>query len=162
MSYKHTPAKIRAGIGIFGALFLLLTTVLLFILPQELMTPAQSTAYIETWSQPIMTVGGFVLSVGIPLACAASACYLTTTDQAPGRVVIGFLVGGVVFIIGNGILGVAVTHLFVSGTGIEQSLLGHMQNGLSNGVRLFFGGLIGVGGAHAVEEYSNPVIRTDD
>lgn len=153
MSYQHTPAKIGAGIGIFGALFLLLTTALLFIVPQELMSSAEGTAYIETWSQPIMTVGGFVFSVGIPFACAACAYYLTTNDYAPGSVVLGFLVGWLVFIIGNGILGVAVTNLFVSGTGIERSLLGHMQNSLSDGMRLFVGGLIGVGGALVVEEY---------
>lgn len=162
MSYQHTPAKVGAGIGLFGAMFLLLTTALLFIVPQELMTSAQSAAYIETWSQPIMTVGGFVFSVGIPLACAACAYYLTTNDFAPGSVVLGFLVGGLVFIIGNAILGVAVTNLFVTGAGIERSLLGHMGNSASDGMRLFIGGLIGVAGALVVEEYGSSVARPDE
>lgn len=164
MSYQHTPARIGAGVGIFGALFILLTTTLLFIVPQELMTSAQSAAYIETWSQPIIMVGGFVSSVGLPLACAGCAYYLTTNDYAPGGVVLGFLVGGLVFIIGNGVLGMAVTNHFVSGSGIEQSLLGHMQNSVSDGMRLLVGGLIGIGGAQVVEEYTSklsPAIKED-
>lgn len=162
MSYQPTPAKVGAGIGLFGALFLLLTTALLFIVPQELMTAAQSNAYIDTWSRPIMTVGGFVFSVGIPLACAASAYYLTTNDHAAGRVVVGFLVGGLVFIIGNAILGVAVTNLFVTGAGVEQSLLGHIQNSVSDGMRLFVGGLLGIAGALVVEEYGSPIDHLDE
>ncbi|WP_246999377.1 hypothetical protein [Halosolutus gelatinilyticus] len=152
--YQHKPAKIGAGIGAFGALFLLLTTTLLFIVPQELLSPAASTAYIETWSRSITTVGGFVFSVGIPLACTAIAYYLTAADHTPGSVVVGFLVGGVVFIVGNAILGVTVTNFFVHGVGVEQSLLGHMQHSLSDGLRLFVGGLVGVAGALVVEEYS--------
>ncbi|MGQ3330441.1 hypothetical protein [Halorubrum sp. FL23] len=152
--YQQKPAKIGAGIGVFGALFLLLTTILLFVIPQELMTPAASTTYVETWSQPIMTAGGFVFSVGIPLACAVSAYYLTTREHAPGSVIMGFFIGGIVFIIGNAILGVAVTNLFVSGSGVERSLLGHMQNSLPHGMRLFVGGLFGVAAAVVVEEYS--------
>jgi len=151
--YQQKPVKIGAGIGVFGALFLLLTTIMLFVVPQELMTPAASNTYIETWWQPIMTVGGFVFSVGIPLACAVIAYYLTTREYTPGSVVIGFLIGGLIFIIGNTILGVAVTNLFVSGSGVERSLLGHMQNSLPHGMRLFVGGLLGVAGALVVEEY---------
>jgi len=151
--YQQNPVKIGAGIGVFGALFLLLTTIMLFVVPQELMTPAASNTYIETWWQPIMTVGGFVFSVGIPLACAVIAYYLTTREYTPGSVVIGFLIGGLIFIIGNTILGVAVTNLFVSGSGVERSLLGHMQNSLPHGMRLFVGGLLGVAGALVVEEY---------
>ncbi|MFC6888197.1 hypothetical protein [Halorubrum trueperi] len=151
--YQQNPVKIGAGIGVFGALFLLLTTILLFIVPQELMSSSASTAYIEAWSQPIMTVGGFVFSVGIPLACGVIAYYLTTREHTPGSVIIGFLIGGIVFIIGNAILGVAVTNLFVSGSGVERSLLGHLQNGLPHGMRLFVGGLLGVATALIVEEY---------
>jgi hypothetical protein len=152
--YHQRPVRIGAGIGVFGALFLLLTTTLLFVVPQELMSSAASNAYIDTWSQPIMTVGGFVFSVGIPLACAVIAYYLTTREHTPGSVIMGFFIGGIVFITGNAILGVAVTNLFVSGSGIEQSLLGHMQNSLPHGMRLFVGGLLGVAGALVIEEYS--------
>jgi len=151
--YQQKPVKIGAGIGVFGALFLLLTTILLFVVPQELMSTTASRTYIETWSQPIMTVGGFILSVGIPLACAGIAYYLTTGEYTPGSVVMGFLIGGLVFIVGNAILGVAVTNLFVYGSGVERSLLGHMQNSLPHGMRLFVGGLLGVAGALVVEEY---------
>ncbi|PCR90503.1 hypothetical protein [Natrinema ejinorense] len=151
--YQHQPAKIGAGIGVFSALFLLLTTTLLFIVPQELLSSAASTTYIETWSQPITTVGGFVFSVGIPLACAIIACHLTRTEHTPGSVGTGFLVAGVVFLIGNAILGVTVTHFFVSGSGVEQSLLGHMRNSLPRGMRLFVGGLLGIAGALVVDEY---------
>ncbi|MBX0296804.1 hypothetical protein [Haloarcula nitratireducens] len=151
--YLQKPAKIGAGIGVFGALFLLLTTTLLIIVPQELLSPTASTTYIDTWSQPIMTVGGAIFTVGIPLACAGIAYHLTTTAHTPGSVVMGFLVGGIVFAIGNGILGVTVTHLFVHGTGIERSLLGHLQNSLPHGLRLFVGGLLGVAGALIAEEY---------
>jgi len=151
--YHQKPVKIGAGIGVFGALFLLLTTILLFVVPQELMSPTASTAYIETWSQPIMTVGGFVFSVGIPLACAVIAYYLTTREYTPGSVVMGFFIGGIVFTIGNAILGVVVTNLFVSGSGVERSLFGHMQNSLPHAMRLFVGGLIGVASVLVVEEY---------
>ncbi|TKX75827.1 hypothetical protein EXE46_01640 [Halorubrum sp. GN11_10-6_MGM] len=151
--YRQNPVKIGVGIGVFGALFLLLTTILLFVVPQELMSSTASNVYIDTWSQPIMTVGGFVFSVGIPLACAVIAYYLTRGEHTPGSVVIGFLIGGIVFIIGNAILGVTVTNLFVSGAGVERSLLGHMQNSLPHGGRLFVGGLLGIAGALIVEEY---------
>lgn len=162
MPYRYTPTKVGAGIGLFGALFILLTTALLFIVPQELMTAAESNVYIDTWSRQIMSVGGFVFSVVIPLACAAAAYHLTTNEHPPGRVVVGFLVGGLVFIIANAILGVAVTNLFAAGNGIEQSLLGHMRNNVSDGMRLFVGGLIGVAGALAVEEYGSLVARMNE
>lgn len=153
MSYQHTPAKIGAGIGVVGALFLLLTTTLLLIVPQELLSSATRPAYMATWSPAIMTVGGVVFSAGLPLACAAIAYYLTTRAHTPGSVVIGFLVGGPVFVIGNAILGVAVTTFFVSGGGVERSLFGHIQYSIPHGLRLFFGGLLGIAGALVVDEY---------
>lgn len=56
------------------------------------------------------------------------------------------------FIIGKAILGVAVTNLFVAGTGIERSMPGHKQNSIAEGIRLLVVGLIGVGSALVVEE----------
>lgn len=151
--YRQKPVKIGVGIGAFGALYPLLMTILLFGVPRELMSSSARTAYVETWSQPIMTVGGFVFTVGIPLSCAAIAYYLTTREHTPGRVIMGFLIGGIVLIIGDAVLGVAVTNRFVSGTGVERSLLGQMQNNLPQGRRLFVGGLLGVAAALVVEEY---------
>lgn len=41
--YHHKPAKVGAGIGVFGAVFILLTTALLIIVPQELLSSRQAT-----------------------------------------------------------------------------------------------------------------------
>jgi hypothetical protein len=150
--YHNKPVKVGVGIGAFGALFILLTTALLFIVPQELMSSTGSSAYVETWSQPIMLVGGFVYTMGIPLASAVAAYHLTTTDETPENVIFGFFIGGFVFIAGNAILGVAVTNLFAYGAGIERSLLGHLQNSLPHGMRLFLGGLFGAAGALVVDD----------
>lgn len=46
--YHHTPAKVGVGIGLFGVVFVSLTTALLILVPQELMAPATSRAYIAT------------------------------------------------------------------------------------------------------------------
>lgn len=151
--YHHKPAKIGAGIGVLGAVLILLTTALLVIVPQELLSSSASNAYVKSWSQPIMLVGGFVYTVGIPLLSAVAAYSLTKADETPGSVILGFLVGGFVFVAGNAMLGVAVTQFFAYGSGLEQSLLGHMQNSLPHGMRLFLGGLLGVAGALLVDEY---------
>lgn len=151
--YRQTPMKVGAGIGLFGAVFLLVTTTLLFIVPQELLSPAASSTYIETWSGPIMTVGGVIFSVVIPLACIGSGYYLMRHDYSPQSAVSGFLIGGLVFILVNAIFGVFVSNIFVYGSGVEQSLLGHIQNSIPHGLRIAGSGLLGVGGAHIVAKY---------
>lgn len=150
---EYTPAKVGAGIGVFGALFILLTTTLLFIVPQELLSPAASATYIETWSGPIMTIGGYFFTLGLPLACVVSAYYLTTTNHSSKSVAIGFLIGGIAFVIANAVFGVIVTNFYVTGPDIERSLTGHMQNRALDGARLFGAGLIGIAGAVIKQEY---------
>lgn len=71
-----------------------------------------------------MLVGNFVYTVGIPVVSAVAAYALTRGDETPGSVILGFLIGGFVYIVGNAILGVGVTHFFAYGSGLEQSLLG--------------------------------------
>lgn len=150
--YEHRPAKVGIGIGVIGALFILLTTTLLFMVPFELMTSATRYAYIETWSRPIMTVGQSVTVYGIPLVSGASAYYLTRKNHTPKSVVVGFLIGGLVCVLANALFGVMVTHLFNYGPGIDQSLFGHIDRSVPLGARLAGGALVGILFAITVEE----------
>ena len=140
----HLPVKVGTGIGVFGAVFILLTTTLLFTVPDVLLSPPASITYMETWAGPIMSVGGFIFSIGLPLVCVGSAYYLVINDYSPQSVAIGFFVGAGVFIVSNAVSGVFVTNTFVAGSGIEQSFFGHMRNSMPDGFRLFVAGLIGI------------------
>lgn len=141
--YQHKPAKVGISTGVFGVLFTFLTTALLILVPQELMTPAASSAYIEAWSRPITTIGQGVLVYGIPLVSAAFAYHLTTKNYSTKSVVGGFIIGGLVFVLGDSLLAVTVTHFFAEGSTIDKSLIGHVYRNLTLGGRLVGGALIG-------------------
>lgn len=152
--YQHKPAKVGISIGAFGVLFTLLTTALLVLIPQELMTPAASSAYIEAWSRPIMTIGDGVMVYGIPLASAAFAYYLTTKNHSTKSVVVGFSIGGLVLVLGDALLAVTVTHFFAEGSAIDRSLVSHIYRNVTLGGRLVGGALIGTLGATVIQEYA--------
>lgn len=151
--YYNKPAKVGIGIGIFGVAFTFLTTALLILIPQELMSPATSSAYIETWSRPIMTIGQGVMVYGIPLLSAAIAYYLMTENYPAKHVVTGFIIGGLVFGLGDALLGVTVTHVFAEDPAIGQSMVGHVYDIVTLGGRLVGGALVGVLGATVIDEY---------
>lgn len=141
--YKYKPAKVGIGIGALGVLLAFLTTALLVLIPQELMTPAASSAYTEAWSRPVMTVGNVSITYGIPLAGVVSAYCLTTKNYSRRSVMTGFVIGGLVLGIGDALLGVTVTHLFVENPAIGQSLVSHVFDTVTLGGRLVGGALIG-------------------
>lgn len=143
--YQYKPAKV--GIGALGVLLTFLTTALLVLIPQELMTPAASSAYIEEWSQPIMTIGTVLITYGIPFTGAVFAYYLTTKNYSVRSFITGFVIGGLVLGIGDALLGVTVTHLFVEDPALGQSLVSHILDTITLGGRLVGGALIGTLGA---------------
>lgn len=148
------PTKVGIGIGVVGVAFVLLTTTLLIIVPQELLTPASSNEYIETWSRPIMAVGQAGLLYVIPIVGGVTAYYLARKGTSPKSVIGGFVLGGLVFIVGNALVGVAVTHVFAEGGGIDRSLLGHFTRSIAPGGRLIGGALLGVVSAIIVRNRS--------
>ena len=150
--YQQRPAQVGVGIGAFGVAFTFLTTALLVLIPQELMTPAASSAYIEAWSRPIMAIGQGVLVYGIPLLSAVFAYYLTTKSHSTKSIVAGFIIGGLVFVLGDAVLAVTVTHFFVEGSAIDRSLVSHIYRNVPLGGRLVGGALIGTLGATVIEE----------
>lgn len=150
--YQHKPAKVGAGIGAVGVAFTFLTTALLILIPQELMTPATSSAYIETWSRPIMTIGHGVMVYGLPLVSAAFAYYLMTKSHSAKSVVTGFIIGGLVLGLGDALLGVTMTHFFVEDPAIGQSMVSHVYDIVTLGGRLVGGALIGALGATVIKE----------
>lgn len=150
--YQHKPTSVGVGIGAVGVAVTFLTTVLLILVPQELLTPDTSSAYIDTWARPIMTIGHGVLVYGLPLASAACAYYLSTQNHPPKSVLTGFIIGGLVLVLGDTLLGVAMTHLFADDPAIDRSLLGHVSRNLALGGRLLAGTLIGIAGATLIGE----------
>lgn len=142
--YQHRPSTVGAGIGAFGVAFTFLTTALLVLVPQELLTPAASAAYIDAWSRPIMTVGQGVLVYGLPLLSAVAAYSLIAREHSIRGVVAGFVVGGLVFGLGDALLGVTVAHFFADDPAVGQSLVGHVSDTLELGGRLVGGALVGV------------------
>ena len=148
--YQHKPTKVGIGIGAFGVAFTFLTTALLVLVPQEVMAPAASSAYIDTWSRPIMAIGNGVLSYGIPLLSAAFAYYLMVKSHPAKSVVKGFIIGGFVFVLGDALLAVTVTHFFAEGT-VDSLLFSHVYRNLTLGGRLIGGALIGTLGATIVK-----------
>lgn len=151
---QYKPETVGMGTGVFGIVFIFLTTTLLVLVPQELMSPATSSAYIETWARPIMVIGEAVLVYGIPLASTALAYYLTTKHYSPKRVVTGFALGGLVFVVGDALLGVTVTHFLVDDPGIDRSLVGHLLRNAARGGQLVSGALLGALGATVCERFS--------
>ena len=150
--YQQKPSKVGISIGAFGVAFTLLTTTLLVLVPQELMTPATSNAYIETWSRPIMTLGKGVMVYGLPLLSAAFAYYLTTENYSPKSVVTGFIIGGLVLGLGDALLGETVLYFFVEDPALGQSLVSHVYDLFKLGGRLVGGAVIGTLGATIIEE----------
>lgn len=116
------------------------------------MTPAASSAYIETWSRPIMIVGQGVLVYGAPLLSAAFAYHLTTENHSTKSVVGGFVLGGLVLVLGDALLAVTVTHFFADDPAIDRSLVGHVSRNVTLGGRLVGGALIGALCATVIEE----------
>ena len=150
--YQHKPAKVGVSIGVFGIALTFLTTALLLLIPQELMTPATSQAYIETWSRPIMAIGQGVLVYGVPLLSAICAYYLTTKNYSIKSVVTGFIIGGLVLLLGDAVLSVTVAHFFTENPGVDRSLISHVSRNIPLGGRLVVGALIGILGATVFEE----------
>ena len=150
--YHREPSRVAVGIGAFGVAFTVLTTGLLVLVPQELMTPAASSAYIETWSGPVMAVGRGVLVYGLPLLSAAFAYVLTGRNHSATSVVTGFVVGGLVLGLGDALLGATVTHFFAEDPAIGQSLVGHLSDVVELGGRLVGGALLGTLSATVVRE----------
>ena len=141
--YQQKPAKVGVGIGAFGVAFTFLTTALLILVPQELMTPATSSAYIETWFHPLNTIGQGVLVYGLPLLSAAFAYHLTTKNHSPKSVVTGFIIGGLVLGLGDALLGETVLYFFAEDPALGQSLVSHVYDLIELGGRLVGGALIG-------------------
>lgn len=149
--YQHKPAKVGVGIGALGVAFTVLTTALLILVPQELMTPAASSAYIETWSRPITTIGNGVLVYGLPLLSAIFAYHLTT-NHSTKSVVTGFIIGGFVLGLGDALLGVTVTHFFADDPAIGRSMVSHVSRIVTLGGRLAVGALVGALCATVIED----------
>lgn len=140
--YQYKPAKVGIGIGAFGVAFTLLTTTLLILIPQEFMSPATSSAYIETWSKPIMALGQGVMVYGLPLLSAGFAYYLTTNNHSVKNVVTGFILGGLVLGLGDALLGETVLYLFENDPALGRSMISHVSRILTLGGRLVGGALI--------------------
>ena len=145
--YQQRPATVGVSIGAFGVAFTFLTTALLILIPQELMSPATSSTFIETWSRPIMTIGQGMVLYGIPLLSAVFAYYLTTKSYATKSVVTGFIIGGLVFGFGDALLGETVLYFFAEDPAFGQSLTSHVYDLVELGGRLVGGALIGILGA---------------
>ena len=141
--YRHEPAKVGVGIGAFGVAFTVLTTALLVLVPQELTSPAAGSAYVETWSRPIMAVGQGTLVYGLPLLSAAFAYRLTTKNHSAKSVAMGFVVGGLVLGLGDALLGVTVANFFAEDPAIGRSLVDHVSRIVALGGRLVGGALVG-------------------
>lgn len=141
--YQHKPAKAGVGIGVFGVAFTFLTTALLVLIPQYLMDPATSNAYMGTWSRPIMTIGVGVMNYGIPLLSAAVAYSLTRRNHSPKSIVTGFIIGGLVFGLGDAFFTELVISFIEQDPELGQSLLGHISDTIKFGGRLIGGALVG-------------------
>lgn len=150
--YQHKSSKVGVGIGAFGVAFTFLTTALLILIPQELMTPTTSSAYIETWSRPIIVIGQGVMVYGLPLLSATFAYRLTTKNHSSKDVVTGFVIGGLVLGFGDALLGETVLYFFADDPTLGQSLIGHVSDLLKLGGRLVGGAVIGVLCATVIEE----------
>lgn len=150
--YQQEPARVGVGIGAFGVAFTFLTTALLVLVPQELLGPAARATYVETWSRPIMAIGEGVMVYGLLVVSAGFAYYLTTKNHAPESVLTGFVLGGLVLVLGVALLAVTVTHLFAADPAIDRSFVSHVSRNLVLGARLVGGALLGVLSATVVEE----------
>ena len=150
--YQQKPVRVGVGIGAVGVAFTFLTTALLVLVPQELMTPATSSAYVETWSRPIMAIGRGVAVYGIPLLSAAFAYHLTTPNRSAKSVVTGFVIGGLVLGFGDALLGVTVTHFFVEDPAVGRSMVSHVSRIVTLGGRLVGGAVVGTICATVVKE----------
>lgn len=143
MNYRSTT-KTGVGVGGVGIAVTLLTTTLLIFVPQYLLSPAASDAYISAWSGHIMSVGGVVMGYGLPLLSALSAWSLLSRGHSARSVLRGFVVGGLVLGVGVALSTVAITHVLVSDPAIGKSVVGHVADTLELGGRLVGGALVGI------------------
>jgi hypothetical protein len=149
MSYQQT-SKAGVGVGTAGLVLSLLVTLLLFTVPDSL-SPADSAAYIETWSRPVIVVADVVFQVGLPSACAVFAYRFTSRGHPAGDVVVGFVVGGLVLGVGSVLLGV-VQPTLVGGPAFSPSFVSAVFDVVGAGGRLVAGAFVGIVGAHVVAD----------
>ena len=143
-SRLERPLAIGVGLGLIGVGVVLLSSTLLVLVPGGLLSPSAARAYVATWSGPIMVAGTAILVYGLPLLAAVAAYYLTRVEYAPRRVLVAFLAGGLVFGVGEALLGVTLTALFATDPATGQSLVDHVSDAVTLGGRLVIGAGVGV------------------
>lgn len=115
-----------------------MTVFLLFALPQHFLAEAVARRFLETWFQPVATVGGNLAFYGIPLLAVIGGFYLVRVEEVTLKEVVArFAVGGVAY--GIGIASVSWTGTAVSlrPTATEYAILSACLWGRFVGAALF-------------------------
>ncbi|WP_132060721.1 hypothetical protein [Halorussus amylolyticus] len=98
MLSERTPARLGLLAAGFGVVANVLTGVLLLAVPRYALSGAAMRTYLETWFDPISTVGQALTFVGTPLLAAAFGFYLVRSRDATTKdALTGFAPSGVVF-----------------------------------------------------------------
>lgn len=144
MIHSKKPVQVSIGISGMGVAAHLLTTFLLFVLPQYFMSPATAHEFLNTWFHSISTVGGLLTVYGTPLLAGIAGFYLITSGKGSLEyVLVGIILGGVVYGAGVALVDWAVTH-----PQLQQSSAEYGGRALEHAARLVgtasFGTLIGM------------------
>lgn len=109
MKISRTPLQFGVGIGTFGVLVYILTTFLLFVFPQHVLSGDAGNVFVAAWFDPISMVGRAIVFSATPLFAGICSLYLVRSGISVRRVLTGLAVGAIAFGVGIALVSLAVT-----------------------------------------------------
>lgn len=101
MKFNRSAVRISLVIASFGVVAHALTTFLVFTYPSRFLSAMEAQAFLDTWFQPIATIGNGLVFYVTPLLALIGGFYLVYVDgQSLKTVVSGFIAASILFALG--------------------------------------------------------------